>query len=324
MRKRHFVIAGVLALGAALWFSTPPALEYSAAGIELPTNIDEYLARNEAAVSRTFALVPDTEKRVRWQQPGVRTPLAIVNLHGFSATRHEVAPLAEIIADRLGANLFETRLTGHGHTLQPMHEVRAEDWLADAAEALAVGEAIGDDIILIGTSTGATLALAMSGLPEMQNVRSMIFVSPNLSPYDPASQWLTRPAGPLIARVLLGDTRSWTAHNEQQAIYWSTSYPTSAIVEVMRLVDRAQSLLTTPLRQELLVLMSPGDTVVSPEATRAAFATIDSPRKQLHEISNDGDPSQHVLAGDILAPDSTAAIAELILEFLDVDSGPGA
>ena len=61
----------------------------------------------------------------------------------------------------LQANLYEARLSGHGLTENPLANVRAENWLQDAADALATGAAIGDRIIVIGTSTGATLAAAM-------------------------------------------------------------------------------------------------------------------------------------------------------------------
>ncbi len=264
-----------------------------------------------------YALIPDTEKRVTWHgEPGARTPYAVVNLHGFSATRQETAPLAERVAATLGANLFETRLTGHGHTEQPMHDAQAEDWLADTAEALAIGARLGDKTVVIGTSTGGTLALAMSGHDSAAAVSDIVLISPNLQPSDGKAAWLTRPAGPLIARLVAGDTRSWEAHNARQERYWSTSYPLEAAVEVMRLVDLLNSRLPMQIEQNLLVLLSPDDTVVSPEATKRAFAHIGAPRKRLIEIEDTGDPSRHVLAGDILSPSSTDAVAALIVDFV--------
>ncbi|TIR08816.1 MAG: alpha/beta hydrolase, partial [Mesorhizobium sp.] len=72
-----------------------------------------YLARREAAV-------PDIrdglEKEIIWANPMIhaRTPLSIVYVHGFSASKGEVRPLPDEVADQLDANLFYTRLTGHG------------------------------------------------------------------------------------------------------------------------------------------------------------------------------------------------------------------
>ena len=317
-RRRLFVIAAAAALlGAAIYLNTPPALVNAALAPELPDDIEAWLADRERQVASQYALIPDTEKRVTWYgEPGERTAWVVVSLHGFSATRQETAPLAERVATALAANLFETRLSGHGRAQQPMHAVRAEDWLADAAEALAIGARLGEKIVVIGTSTGGTLALAMSDHDTFAAVSDLVLISPNLQPRDGKAEWLTRPAGPLIAKLVNGDTRSWEAHNEQQARYWSTSYPIDAAVEVMRLVDSVQSRLPMKLGQDLLVLQSPDDKVVSPEATRQAFERINAPRKRLIEIEYAEDPSNHVLAGDILAPASTDRIAAEIVTFV--------
>lgn len=311
------VAACTAAVGAVAVLNTPPALVNAAVAPELPEDIEVWLANSERQVTAQFALIPATEKRVTWHgDPGTRTPYAVVNLHGFSATRQETAPLAERVAGSLGANLFETRLAGHGHTEQPMHAVQAEDWLADTAEALAIGARLGEKTVVIGTSTGGTLALAMSSHDSADAVSDIVLISPNLQPNDGKAAWLTRPAGPLIARLVAGDTRSWEAHNEQQERYWSTSYPMDAAIEVMRLVDLLNARLPMQLEQNLLVLLSPDDTVVSPEATKQAFARIDAPRKTLIAIENAGDPSNHVLAGDILSPSSTDDVAALIVDFV--------
>ena len=81
------------------------------------THIPAYLAQEESAVTGIHA---NTEKRVVWAVgDGIdstphRTPKSVVYLHGFSATRQETAPFSETLARALGANLFETRLAGHG------------------------------------------------------------------------------------------------------------------------------------------------------------------------------------------------------------------
>lgn len=316
-KPRLIALSGLAAaLAVVVYLSTPPALVNAATMPDLPADIDAYLAANEKQVGEQFHLIPNTEKRVLWQEPGVRTEFAIVYLHGFSATRQETAPLAEQIADSLQANLFETRLTGHGHTELPLHAVKAEDWLEDAAEALAIGERLGDKIVLIGTSTGGALALAMSDHEAAKSVSDIVLLSPNIEPRNSTAKWATRPAGFLIARIVAGETRSWTPRNDLQGRYWSTSYPTNAAIEMMRLVGLAQSILPLKIHQNLLVLLSPDDKVVSPAATKSAFERITAPRKLLVEVTGSQDPANHVLAGDILAPESTAGIAATVVDFI--------
>ena len=307
-------------MAVAGWYLTPPKLINDLPVPQLPEDLDAYLMESERRASEVHPLIPDTEKRIRWQRQGEKTECSLVYLHGFSATRQEIAPTLEHVADSLNANLFETRLSGHGRSADPLTNVRAEDWLVDASEALAIGAQIGRKVVLVGTSTGATLAMSMTDHPSMSAVSALVLISPNFGPRDESAEWLIRPAGPLLARLTVGETRSWTARNEMQKRFWSTSYPTVAVVEMMRLVDYARSRLPRRIDQSVLVLVSPDDKVVSPDATKIAFEKIDSTQKQLLKIADTEDPSAHILAGRIMSPTTTAAVAEAIVEFLVADS----
>lgn len=317
MRTRTIrYLAALTVVATLLWTLTPARLQPLPAAIPVPDQIDAALVASEQAVATRFGLIPGTEKRITWVSEGVRTPWSVVYLHGFSATRQETAPLSGIVAQRLGANLFETRLSGHGHERDPLANVRAEDWLRDAAEALAIGAEIGERVIVIGTSTGATLAAAMLDDPAMRAVDTIVMLSPNFAPRDPAAAWLTRPAGPLLAHLVAGETRSWEPYNEQQGRYWSTSYPMAAAIEMMRLVGLANRRLPAPITQRLLMFYSNEDSVISPTVALEVFDQTTAPQKDVVEITDPGDPSHHVLAGDILSASATGTIADRIVEFI--------
>lgn len=316
MSRSRVVIAALLFALAALWMLTPAKLEPAHTDVLLPDDIEAWLADSERATATRYGLVAGTEKRIRWFAGQQVTGYAVVYLHGFSATRQETAPLAELVADSLGANLFETRLRGHGQQTGALADAQAEDWLLDAAEALAIASRLGEKVVLIGTSTGATLAIAMLGHPAMRSVDTIVMLSPNFAPRDPAAAWLTRPAGPLIARLLVGETRSWQPYNAAQARYWSTSYPMNSAVEMMRLVGLARRQLPLRIPQRLLMFYSNEDSVVSPAAAVAAFDAIEAPQKARLEVEDPGDPSHHVLAGDVLSAESTRQIADDIVDFI--------
>lgn len=313
-------LTGWAAVVALAWvfvrLTTPDPLAYQPALPDLPADLDEWLASSEAEYASRYPLIPDTEKRIRWQEPGVQTDIAVLYLHGFSATRQEIAPVPEDVADALNANLFETRLTGHGRLEGAMHETTAEDWLDDAAEAIAVGERIGKRIVIIATSTGATLAVAMLDEAHMRHVDAIVMISPNFGPAEAWARWVIRPGGKLLVRLLAGETHSWQASNEAQERFWSTTYPTDAGIEVMRLVDRAETLLTRAIAQRVLMFYSTEDTVVSPEAFLRAFDKLDAPDKRAIEIGDSEDPSRHVIAGRILSPGTTDFMVTNIVKFL--------
>jgi len=315
----------LVVLAVYLVVTAPSKLVNEARSPEIKGDLTEFLAQEEREVDAQEAIIPDTEKRIRWYQDrkNSKTPYSLVYLHGFSATRQEIAPVNELVADALGANLFETRLTGHGLQQHALQGVRAEDWLADATEALAVGAAIGDRIILIGTSTGATLAVAMVDSPAFAKVSSIVLLSPNFAPKDASAELLTSPGGPQLAHLVVGETRTWVPHNESQAKYWSTSYPMDAVVEMMRLVDYVRSKLPMRLDADLLVFYSPADTVVDTGRTVEAYGEIDSPHKQLIVIPASTDRSNHVIAGNIMSPENNGAIVEDIIRFVRSGAGAG-
>jgi esterase/lipase len=306
-----------MAVTALAMISSPPALVDTESEPQIPKDIDAWLARSEAAAG-AGNIIPETEKRIQWYEGrrGSKTRYAVVYLHGFSATRQELAPVDAMVAKALRANLFETRLKGHGLRQDAMSGVTAEDWLQDAAEALAVGSAIGDHIVLMGTSTGATLALALTGHPLFNRVDTLVLVSPNFGPRDHNAELLTWPGGPELAYLVAGETRSWSPSNERQARYWTTSYPMDAVIEMMRLVRFVRDRLPVRLEQSVLAFYSPSDHVIDTGRLLEAFAQIDSPHKRLVEIARSGDPSNHVLAGDIMSPQNNDVLAEAIVRFI--------
>lgn len=306
----------LLIILAALWILTPAKLQPATEALVLPEELDTWLQQKEQQASDRYGLVPGTEKRITWVGEHIQTPYSVLYLHGFSATRQETAPLAAIVASMLGANLYETRLTGHGREREPLTGVRAEDWLQDAVEALTIAARLGQRVIVIGTSTGATLAAAMLDHPAMGAVDTLVMISPNFAPRDTNALWLTRPAGPLLAKMLVGDTRSWEPHNEQQRRYWSTSYPTTSAIEMMRLVGLANRHLPADIEQRLLMFYSSTDAVIEPAAALSVFQQTGAPQKAAVEIYNVGDPSHHVLAGDVLSGRTTQQIADDIVEFI--------
>lgn len=316
MNKSRAVIVALLMVAASLWLLTPAKLKSATAGIDLPEDLDTWLEQSERKAADRHGLIPRTEKRVTWFAGRERTRYSVLYLHGFSATRQETAPLAATVARALGANLFETRLSGHGRERDRLAGVTAEDWLHDAVEALTIAAEIGERIIIIGTSTGATLAAAIVDHPTMDEVDTIVMLSPNFAPNDSNAAWLTRPAGPLLARLMVGETRSWEPHNDAQARYWSTTYPTAAAVEMMRLVDLANRRLPATISPRLLMFYSMDDEVVSPEVAMSVFEATDAPQKAAIEIVNPGDPSHHVLAGDVLSKGKTGEVAKRIVEFI--------
>jgi esterase/lipase len=278
-----------------------------------PRALDSWLAAQE---SRLDDIVPGTEKQIVWYaDPGVRQPLALVYLHGFSATHREMAPLAENLAAALNANLFLQRMRGHGRGGPAMAEAHIDDWRRDALEALAIGRVIGERVVVIGTSTGGSLALWLAAAaPEPAD--ATVLLAPNLGPQNRAATIARLPWGAQIMRAVAGPERSWEPANAGQARYWTHRYPIAAVIPMMEAVTLAREVDVRAVRSPILVMYSPEDPVVDPARIATAFADLaDTPHRAI-TITPSAAVDQHVFAGDILSPTGTAVVFDAVYEFV--------
>jgi dienelactone hydrolase len=322
MRRAVVRLARTLALlalaVAGLWLAFPPEMldrriDFDAS--RLPDDLDGWLAGQEAAFTD---IRPNAAKQIVWAGAvGQKTPIAVVYVHGFSADREEIRPVPDAVARALGANLFLTRLTGHGRSGPAMAEASAAAWVEDMAEAMAIGRRLGERVLVIGTSTGGTLATLAATDPELsQGMAGLVLLSPNFKPRNPAAFLLDLPLAPIWAPWIAGREAGFTPLNDGQAAHWTTSYPSSAFFPMATLLRAVWEIDLSTGKVPLLVLSNPGDQVIDPAAIDPVAAAWGGPvtRTELTPGPND-DPSGHVLAGRILSPDLTVPVTETILNW---------
>ncbi|CAL1517602.1 alpha/beta fold hydrolase [Chitinophaga sp. MM2321] len=197
--------------------------------------LDNYIAQKESQ----HRLKPDNEARIVWHDSSFhKTPYAVVYLHGFSASQEEGNPVHRNFARRFGCNLYLSRLDGHGiDTTAPLQEMTATGLWRDAMEALSIGKALGDKVILMGTSTGGTLALKLAAaFPD--DVYAIINMSPNIAINDKLAFLANDPWGLQLARLVnKGNFRRSNDTNRVTAQYWSNSYRLEAVVQLENLLE---------------------------------------------------------------------------------------
>ncbi|WP_176559371.1 alpha/beta hydrolase [Rubellimicrobium roseum] len=275
------------------------------------TEIDGWLAEREAGA---HALRPRCEKRVGWAEGPKRTPWSVVYIHGFSASRRELSPYPERVAEELGANFYGMRLTGHGQDGAAMAQASLTAWRADLSEALAIGRALGDRVLAISCSTGGTLlTLALAGGEE---VAAAVMVSPNygvkarrlqaMLDAPLASRW-----APLVMRGEVGGPMEADASG-----IWTPRYPVRAyapMAEAVRAVRRAD---LDAIRAPALFAYSEADQIVDAGLTTAVMRRWSGPVRRviLHPGPGD-DPKAHVMAGDVKSPGQTARLVRQTVDW---------
>ncbi|MEM7677097.1 MAG: alpha/beta fold hydrolase, partial [Myxococcota bacterium] len=285
--------------GAAVLFAVGPRTRARLDGTapevpQTPQAVADLIAERER---KTEGVRPDTEARITWgAEPGARTEYAFVYLHGFSASRRETAPVTADVARAFGANVFEARFTGHGRSGEALGRATAEDWLADTREALAVAQVLGKKVVVIGCSTGATLAMIVAA-HDRPAVSAYVLLSPNFGPKSAASGLLLWPWAERWVPLVAGSERSWEPEVPEQGKYWTTRYPVSALFPMMAVVQSARTVPLERVTEPVLVLHSEQDSVVDPLAVEAAFSRMSAAQPRRREAVS-GPGNDHVIAGD--------------------------
>jgi len=315
--RRFLMVIPIIMVGLWLWGPREPAsLAIDRDRIAIPAEIDAYLLQQEG---RHADLIEGVEKRIIWaREPQTRTPLSIVYIHGFSASSEEIRPVPDRLATALGANLHFARLTGHGRGTAAMGDGTVTAWMQDVGEALEIGRSIGERVIVIATSTGGTLAAAAALDPvNMANISGIIFVSPNFGINNRAAALLTWPLSRHWVPWILGDTRDNEPRNARHAQFWTTRYPTVALMPMAAIVKAVADADFSGVSVPALFYYSADDQVVDPERTVAFARGWGGPVTLAEIVLQDGDDQfSHVIAGDIVSPQQTEPAVQAMLAWI--------
>lgn len=281
----------------------------------LGADLDAYLAQSEAQVA---SINDGAQKEIIWADPDIKrqTPLSIIYIHGFSATKYETRPLTDNVARSLGSNLFYTRLTGHGSTGESLANATMNAWVNDMAEAIAIGSRLGNKVLIVAVSTGGTLATWAANNPDlMKNVAGIVLISPNFELQFAPNYVINMPWAETLLPMVAGDTRSFEPDNAEHARWWTHTYPARAAFPMAALLATVEAIDYSRLSVPALFIYSPKDTVVVPQQTAQVIEAWGGPKQTL--IVNDSDdPGHHVIAGDIKSPSTTDKIGDAIVQWV--------
>jgi esterase/lipase len=286
--------------------------------IELPDNpraVESLLMEEEEALGDVR---PKAEKTIIWADPEnkTRTPLVFIYLHGFTATRREISPGPEQLAEAFGANIFMTRFRGHGRVPESHAEASVEAWFQDAIQALAVAKKLGDRVIIIGASTGATIAGWLGSTPLKDEILAQVWVSPNFGPADPNSGMLLWPINGLIIGLVMGDIREYEVNTPLEAEIWDYRHDSSSLIPMMQTVDYAKNLDYSQWDTPLLIFYSPDDQVVKQEKTLELLESFPEGSYELVKVTDSVVADAHVLLGDAKDPTYTPVFVQKAQDFL--------
>jgi pimeloyl-ACP methyl ester carboxylesterase len=286
MRKTKWLVIVILILVIVyLGGPRPSEPDYSSDMPGVPADarlLERYVAGHEAL----HKLKPDNEARIIWANDSAknRTGYVMVYLHGFSASQAEGDPVHKDLARKFKCNLYLSRLAEHGiDTSDAMVNLTVDKYWESAKEALAIGKQLGDTVILVGCSTGGTLALKLAA--EYPDIRALILLSPNIAINDPNAWLANNPWGLQIARMVLGskfvDSKKDSSDLYRQ--YWYYHYRLESVVALEELLESSMNKQTfQKVKQPTLLLYYYKDEVhqdstVKVSAMKEMFSQLGTP-----------------------------------------------
>ncbi len=260
--------------------STPEYAEDLPVLPEITDGLEDSLKASEAR----HILRPDNEARIVWADSSrQKTPYSIVYLHGFSASQAEGDPVHRNIARHFGMNLYLSRLSEHGiDTSEQLLNLDPEKYWESAQAAMAMGLQLGEKVILMGTSTGGTLALMLAA--RYGNIAALVLLSPNIEINDPNAWMLNNPWGLQIARAVIGSEYIYST--DERPIYkqyWNYPYRIEGAVALQELLETTMHKETFEQVEEPALLLYyyrdkvHQDSVVRVSAMKEMFAELGTP-----------------------------------------------
>lgn len=318
MRKNKWWIYTLLVL--IIFYLAGPRPSTPVLDQSLPTvpsgfaDLESYIHDKEAA----HKVKPDNEARIVWANDTAKnvTEYSILYLHGFSASQAEGEPVHRYIANKFHCNLYLPRLAEHGiDTTEKLVNFTTEKYWTSAKEAYAIASRLGKKVIVMGTSTGGTLALMLAAnYPE---IHSLVLLSPNIEIFDKHAWVLNNPWGLQIARMVNGSGYIYSEDTRPiYKKYWSYGYRIESLVQLEEMLE---SQMTTSLfrkvKQPTLMLYYykdsvHQDSVVKVDAMQKMFANLGTPPRLKRSV-NIPNAGNHVIGSYIKSHDVISVEREI-------------
>ncbi len=310
--KKMLKIVGLLlvALGGGYVFG--PTVKFAPVTPETPTlpadlpQLEQEIARTEVAAQ----LKPDNEARIVWADSThkQKTPYSLVYIPGFGASWAEGDPIHRQLAKRFGCNLYLARTEQHGvKSAEAMKTLTPDNYAASAERALAIGKAIGDKVVVMGTSAGGMLTLYLA--THHPDLHGLILYSPCIAIANPAMKLTTKPWGrQILDKVMNGEYVTINTYQPDRAQYWLTRYHNNGLLTLQTMMDQYMTADQFATVKQPLFLgyyfkdEAHQDKVVSVPAMLRMFDEVSTPAAQKEKVAF-ANAGEHVIASHFTSGD---------------------
>ncbi len=317
MKRIFWIPAGLILLPGLMYFLGPKIPEVML-DPQLP-NVNPNLVELEQEISfgekAIRGLKPDNQARIIWADTAKKekTAFSMVYIHGFGASWAEGEPIHKSLAARYGANLYLARLEDAGISDPDAYQsLTPETFLEGAKRALAIGKALGEEVILIGNSAGGLLSVYLASTNP--DLKGLILYSPCLDIYDSALKVATGPWGEQAVKTVIGK-RMINEYTPERQKYWMNSYSSSGLVTLQRSMD---AISRKEVYEKIKMPVFLGyyykndeeqDKTVSVKAMKEMFPLLGTPEEQKRQVAFP-ESGHHVMTSYLTSKDLQGVLAE--------------
>lgn len=221
MKKFSKAIGGIFAV-SLVFFTTTYYIDYPSYSYEqttLPSSFDEFYQAKLNTSQKIPTRPGNEEKLIRYSKG--KTPIAILYIHGFGASRAEGELVTDRIANQFQANTYYLRLPGHGTSPEDHRDTGFQNYLKTAEDSLLMMDRLGDKTLVIGTSMGGLLTTYLAAkYPD--KIAGIILVSPYYDFTDKSGNIYNFVWGKKFVNLVFGEIRKNTNRNpnDPSFAYW--------------------------------------------------------------------------------------------------------
>ncbi len=232
--------------------------------------------------------------------------IGVLVIHGLLASPAEIRGYAEYLLIQ-GYTVLGIRLKGHGTSPYDLRQQTYEDWFASVDRGLKIITAYCDSIVVVGFSTGGSLALKLAA-ENSEKILAVVAISVPISYVDKSFSFVPflHGANQLVKwATSMEGVKPFVTHESEHKTINYKNVPIKCLYELRRLKNNIEELLPK-IDIPTLIIYADEDPVVKPESADFIFEKLENQNKEIIAI--------HAKHHGILM-DNTMRIWESINEF---------
>ncbi len=218
--------------------------------------------------------------------PKSKCKTGILLLHGLLATPAELREFGDGLCKQ-GYAVMGVRIAGHGTSPHDLAELSWNDWLTSVERGYKILSAFCENIVVVGFSTGATLALAFAA-SNPENLAGVAAVSPAVKLRNKKSALIPFVQGINKMTKWLPNTEGLLEFIDNDPEHPEINYRSTPVGAIGNLLDLSEYTLKE-LRQissPISIIQGDDDPVVDPDGAKLVFDGLSVGDKSLHWIAS--------------------------------------